>query len=174
VESSREYEVGAKVAEAVAAVTAPIQAGLDHIREDPGQQGEWIRQNSLAYAGLIAIALVLVQPLVTARSLDLSAEICVVAFAVSIPMLAALILVGRQEEFRGRATTSLIVNWFARPIAQLGSLVGVVAGFWHLYWLAGVAMLATAVIAVGVHSAGFSGVEWPGRGVRRWTRPRAS
>jgi hypothetical protein len=174
VKSYREDEVRERIDAAVTAATAPIQAELDRLREDPAQQGEWIRQNNLAYAGLIAIALVLVQPLVTAGSLDLSAQVCVVAFAVSIPLLAALILVGRQEEFRRSATTSVTVNWFAKPVAQFGALVGVVAGFWHTYWVAGVAMLATAVVAVGVHSAGFSGVEWPGRGLLRWTRPRSS
>jgi hypothetical protein len=173
VKSYREDEVRERIDAAVTAATAPIQAELDRLREDPAQQGEWIRQNNLAYAGLIAIALVLVQPLVNAGSLDLSAQVCVVAFAVSIPLLAALILVGRQEEFRRSATTSVTVNWFAKPVAQFGALVGVVAGFWHTYWVAGVAMLATAVVAVGVHSAGFSGVEWPG-GLLRWTRPRSS
>jgi hypothetical protein len=153
---------------------ARIEAELDHTRADSAQQAEWARQNNLSYAGLIAIALVLVQPLVNAGSLDVSARICVVAFAVAIPLLAALILVGRQEEFRHRATTSLIVNWVAKPIALFGALVGVVAGFWHAYWVAGVAMLATAVVAIGVHSAGFSSVEWPGRGLRRWARPGQS
>lgn len=169
-----EDEVRAQIDAAVAAATASIQEQYGHVDEDPAQQGEFIRQNNLAYAGLIAIALVLVQPLVSARSLDVSAQICVIAFAVSIPLLAALVVVGRQEEFRRRTTTSPIVNWFAKPIAQFGALVGVVAGFWHTYWIAGIAMLATALVALGVHSAGFSGVEWPGRGIGRWKRPRSS
>jgi hypothetical protein len=158
-----EDEVRAQVDAAVAAATATIQAELDHMHEDSAQRGEWIRQNNLVYAGLMAIGLVLVQPLVTARSLDLSAQICVVAFAVSIPLLAALIVVGRQEEFRRSATTSLVVNWFAKPLAQFAALVGVVAGFWHTFWIAGVAILATALVAVCVHSAGWYRVEWPRR-----------
>jgi hypothetical protein len=40
---------------------------------------------------------VLVQPFLTAPSLDRSATICVVAFSVAIPLLAALVLVNRQE-----------------------------------------------------------------------------
>jgi hypothetical protein len=40
---------------------------------------------------------VLVQPFLTAPSLDRSATACVVAFSVAIPFLAALVLVNRQE-----------------------------------------------------------------------------
>src|SRR5262249_15325064 len=111
VNSFSEEEVRAQIDAAVAAATASIPGEFGPAYEDPAQQGELIRQNNLAYAGLIAIALVLVQPLVSASSLDVSAQICVIAFAVSIPLLAALIVVGRQEEFRRRATTSLIANW---------------------------------------------------------------
>jgi hypothetical protein len=41
--------------------------------------------------------ILMVQPFLTAASLDLSARICVVAFSVSIPLLAALVLVDRRE-----------------------------------------------------------------------------
>jgi hypothetical protein len=47
----------------------------------------------LIYGGLIGIGVVLVQPFLTAASLDPSATICVVAFSVTIPLLAALVLV---------------------------------------------------------------------------------
>ena len=44
-------------------------------------------------------------------------------------------------------------------VAQLAAFVGIAAGFWHITWIAGVAFLAAAVVAVGVHSAGFSRLE---------------
>jgi hypothetical protein len=31
----------------------------------------------------------------------------------------------------------------------------VVAGFWHILWIAGVGILAAGLVAVGVHSAGY-------------------
>jgi hypothetical protein len=40
-----------------------------------------VRQNNLAHVGLIGAGLVMVQPLLTAGSLDVSAKVCVVAFA---------------------------------------------------------------------------------------------
>jgi hypothetical protein len=128
------------------------------VNEDVRQQSEWIRQSNRAYGGLIAIGVVMVQPFLTASSLDLSAEICVVAFAVAIPLLAALVMVGQQELDRRRSTTSLLVS-LAKAIAQASAFVGVVAGFWHIVWFAGAAVLATGVVAVGVHSAGFTRLE---------------
>lgn len=99
-------------------------------KEDPELEQEWVRQNNLIYGGLIGIGVVMVQPFLTASSLDLTAKVCVIAFAVSIPLLAALVMVDQQGVFRRRATTSRIVA-IAKPVAQMCAFVGVVAGFWH-------------------------------------------
>lgn len=85
---------------------------------------------------MIAIGVVMVQPFLTASSLDLSARICVVAFSVAIPFLAALVLIDRQEVFRRRRTTSVLVS-IAQVVGQASAFVGVVAGFWHILWIAG-------------------------------------
>ena len=102
----------------------------------------------------------MVQPFLAATTLDASAEISIIAFAVAIPLLAALVLINRQEAFRGRRTASVSVT-IAQAIAQLAAFVGIVAGFWHITWIAGVTFLAMGVVAVGVHSAGFWRVESP-------------
>jgi len=124
----------------------------------PTREQEWLRQLSLIYSGLILIGVYMVQPFLTAASLDLSARICVVAFSVAIPLLAALVLVNQQEAFRRRATTSVLAI-IARVVAQNCAFVGVVAGFWHIYWIAGVGMLASGLVAVVVHSAGYTRLE---------------
>jgi hypothetical protein len=124
------------------------------LRQDPKQEQEWLRQNNLIYGGLIAIGVVMVQPFLTAVLLDLSAKICILAFSVAFPLLAALVLVNRQEAFRLRATTSALVE-AARVVAQVGAFVGVVAGFWHILWIAGVGMLAGGIVGVAVYSAGY-------------------
>jgi hypothetical protein len=66
----------------------------------------------------------MVQPFLTAASLDLSATICVVAFSVAIPLLAALVLVNQHEVFRRRVTKSVLVET-TRVVAQLCAFVGV-------------------------------------------------
>ena len=131
---------------------------IQQAAEEPAQQREWIRQNNLIYGGLIAIGLVLVQPFLTATPLDWSAKICVIAFSAAIPLLAALVLVNRQEDFRRRVTDSLMVR-VTQSIAQLLASVGVVAGFWHILWLAGVGILVSGFAAMMVHSAGYFRLE---------------
>ena len=121
---------------------------------------EELRQLGVIYGGLIGIAVVMVQPFLAARSLDASATVSSIAFAVAIPLLAALALVNRQEAFRGRRTTSVSVT-LAQVIAQLAAFVGIATGFWHITWVAGVTFLVAALVAVGVHSAGFWRVERP-------------
>lgn len=115
---------------------------------------EMLRQQGLIYGGLILIGVYMVEPFLTAPSLDVSATISILAFAVSIPLLAALVMVNRQEAFRGRRTPSVMVT-VAQAVAQSAAFVGIVAGFWHISWVAGVTFLVTGLVAMGIHSAGF-------------------
>jgi hypothetical protein len=131
---------------------------VERMSQDPELPKEWIRQFNWSYAGLLGIGAVMVQPFLAADSLEVSATVSVVAFSVAIPLLAALLMVSWQESFRGRMTDSRTVT-AARPIAQMAALVGVVAGFWHIHWLAGVGLLASTLVAIGVHSAGWSRLE---------------
>ena len=96
----------------------------------------------------------MIQPFLTAASLDTSAKTCVVAFSVAIPLLAALVMVNRHEAFRRRFTPSITVT-ITQAVAQFAAFVGIVAGFWHITWVAGVAFLSAALVAVLVHSAGY-------------------
>ena len=127
------------------------------MKNDPAQEQAWVRQLNFTYGGLLIAGFFLIQPFLTARSLDVSARICVVAFAVAIPLLAALILLGQQEEFKHRLSGSKLVS-IARSVGQLAAFVGLTAGFWHMVWFAGVAVLAATVIATGVYSAGYTRV----------------
>lgn len=133
-------------------------ARIQQATEEPEQQREWIRQNNVIYGGLIAIGLIMVQPFLTVTALDASAKTCVIAFSAAIPLLAALVLINRQEEFRRRTTGSVLVR-ITQSVALLLAFVGVVAAFWHIMWLAGVVILACGFVALMVHSAGYMGLE---------------
>jgi hypothetical protein len=98
---------------------------------DEALEREWLYQNNLIYGALIGVAVVMVQPFLVASSLDLAATICVIAFSIAIPLLAALILVNRQETFRGRRTSSKLVT-FGQVVAHGAAFTGLVAAFWHI------------------------------------------
>jgi hypothetical protein len=60
---------------------------------------EGLRQLGVIYGGLIGVAVVMVQPFLAATTLDTSARVSVIAFAVAIPLLAALVLVNRSHSW---------------------------------------------------------------------------
>jgi hypothetical protein len=83
-----------------------------------GEGGEEaVKQDGLIYGGLIGIAVVIVQGFLEAPSRDTPARVSIVAFAVAIPLLAALVMVNRQESFRRRRTPSVTVT-SAKVVAQ--------------------------------------------------------
>jgi cation transport ATPase len=129
---------------------------VDQIMEPgPAQVREWFEQANLTYGALIAGGVLMVQPFLTAPSLDLAATISVVAFSVAIPLLAGLILVNREEILRGRRTESVLVA-VGQTVAYAAAFTGLVAAFWHIAWFAGVALLVSGLVAIGIHSAGYT------------------
>jgi hypothetical protein len=132
---------------------------VEAVTNDPEVQQESIRQDNIMYGGLIGLGVVMVQPFLTAGSVDRLATVCVVAWAVAIPLLAALMMVNRHETFRRRRADSRLVA-MARVSAMLAAAVGMVTGFWNIHWAAGAAFLTAAFVAIGVHSAGFTRLEY--------------
>jgi hypothetical protein len=112
------------------------------------------------YGGLVGVCVLTIQPFLFETDLDTTATVSLIAFSVAIPLLAALVMVNLQEVFRGRRTTSATVT-VAQSLAQLAAVVGIAAALWHATWVAGATFVGVAVVAVGVHSAGFWRVESP-------------
>ena len=46
-----------------------------------------------------------------------------------------------------------------RRSRNLAAFIGIVAGFWHITWVAGVVMLVAGLVATLVHSAGYVRLE---------------
>jgi hypothetical protein len=136
---------------------------LESLLMDPRHEQEWIRQNNLIYGGLIGVGVVMVQPFLATPSPELPARVCVVAFSVAIPLLAALVLLNEQEAFERHAIRSRLTN-VAKAVSQALAFVGVVAGFWHIWWIAGLGVVISGAVGVAVHSAGFMGLVRAGSG----------
>lgn len=156
-EYERAREDASRVIEEAQAKADEAIADAERVKEEAltaESQHEGLMQQGAIYGGLIGIAVVMVQPFLLATSLDTSATICIVAFSIAIPLLAALVMINRQEVFRGRRTPSVTVV-VTQSIAQLAAFVGIVAGFWHITWVAGVGMLVAGFVALLVHSAGW-------------------
>jgi hypothetical protein len=118
------------------------------------QRRGWVEQGNLTYLGLIGIGLILVQPFLTAP-LDLTALICVVAFAVAIPLNAILLMLTYIDELADHLISSRMVS-VATSVARVSAVVGVVAAFWHMTWIAGVAVILSGVFGLLVYTAAYT------------------
>jgi hypothetical protein len=138
-----------------AAELARAQANRAKQNALTGEGGdEAVKQDGLIYGGLIGIAVVMVQGFLEAPSRDTSARVSMVAFSVAIPLLAALVMVNRQETYRRRRTPSVSVT-SAKVVAQGAAFIGLVASFWHIYWIAGAVFFCAGFVGLFVHSAGW-------------------
>jgi hypothetical protein len=130
-----------------------VDANFEQAHADSEQAEDRIRLRHLIYGAFIVVGVYMVQPFLAAASLDVSAKVCVIAFSVAIPLLAALIVVERQQGVRRRKAAAALIAT-AQIVAQWCSFVGVVAGFWHITWVAGVAVLASALLGTVVIAVG--------------------
>jgi len=108
-----------------------------------------------SHAGLIVLSVYLVQPFITATSLDLTSTICVVAFSLSLPLMAFLLMVNRLGSLYRDASHP----WYIRVAKSLGipsACVGVVAALWHMTWIAGVVVMVGGILGLAAQSAFYS------------------
>jgi hypothetical protein len=89
----------------------------------------------LIYGGLIIVGVYMVQPFLVAPSLDTSAEVFVIAFAVAISVLAAAHH-GQSAGGFPRLANDLRHRQSRSRDRAAGAFVGIVAGFWHITWVA--------------------------------------
>ena len=132
----------------------------EELKEDQpvsrAQEKDWIGESSLINGGLAGLGLIIMQPFMyKGEFTGLPAKVCVIAFAISTPILAALVLLNHEESFRGHLSNSLIVV-VAKSVAQTAAVVGFVASVWHIDPLAGKIAIASCIFAMAAHSAGYS------------------
>ncbi|MEV0293628.1 hypothetical protein [Nocardia sp. NPDC050710] len=134
----------------------------------PAERQTWATRNNLVYGGLIAIGVVILQGFLTADALGVSGKISVIGFAIALPLLAVLIMIG---ELHGeQAAAPNLTDEAARVVALLSSVAGVIAAFWHIDWVAGVVVLIAGILGLGVYGSHFTGARF-GQVARRRTRP---
>lgn len=142
------------------------------LRRDPNLADEVLKQNNLMYGGLVGICIVLVQPLITGGAPSPLGLTSMILFAIAIPLLAGLIMLSWQELYRHRLARSGAVT-VAQSIAVGTAFAGIVTTFWDVSWIAGAVLLVSAIVAMFVHSAGYTGVEGTFRwGNRSWSPER--
>lgn len=126
------------------------------LKAKPAEVKEWIKEIHGIYAGLIAIGIVMIQPFMYQNEyVGTAAAISVISFAISIPILAALLLLNFTEEFRHHLSDSKAVT-VVRALGQMAGGTGMIAGFWHINPVAGMVSGASCVLALVVYTVAYS------------------
>ncbi len=103
---------------------------------------------SVILSGVIGIDVIIAQAFITTNSDDFLLRLSLFSFAISIPFLAIGILLNQVIWKAGYQASSLINYNVAKVIGTLSSFVGIVAAFWHVFWLIGVTFLISGFISI--------------------------
>ena len=113
---------------------------------------DWTQQQLIAYGSPVAIGVVILQAFLTTPSLDLPSVISVLALAVSLPMLSTAVLITHaQASYQYASWPSYLTMVIV--IGQTAAFIGVVAALWHISWVAGIVMVASALIGLAAYRA---------------------
>lgn len=116
---------------------------------------DWIGEANIMYGGLSGLGLIMIQPFMyRGEFTGTAAKVCVISFAISTPIFASLLLLNHEEEFKARISKSKIVM-LCKGLAQIAAVTGFVAGFWHINPLVGKIALASCILALCAHTAGY-------------------
>ena len=112
----------------------------------------WLRQTGVIFAGLIGIGVVIVQALISINATDPPAMISLLAFAIALPMLGTLVILNVvQAKYRYASYPAYLT--FAYILGEGSAAVGVVAAFWHVSWVAGVLVVVSGLVGLGIYFA---------------------
>ena len=139
----------------------------EHNEQQPAsaaEMKEWVKEVHGIYAGLIAIGIVMIQPFMYQNEyIGTAAIVCVVSFAICIPLLAALLLLNFSEDFHRHLSDSKAVA-VVRAVGQIAGGTGVIAGFWHINPVAGMVSAVGCVLGLVVYTVGYEALSRKRRG----------
>lgn len=120
---------------------------------------DWIGEANLMYGGLAGLGVIMIQPFMyQGEFTGTAAMVCVVAFAVSTPILATLLLLNHEENFKKHLSKSVVVS-VCRGVGQAAAVIGFVAGFWHIHPIAGQVAIASGVFAAIAYTMGYNALK---------------
>jgi hypothetical protein len=124
--------------------------------ETPDERGryivkpEWIRADTTVNAAFIVVGVYLVQTFLATGVTDLAARISIVAWAVAIPLLAALAMLNVVREWY--RYTSYPFYWgIAWSVGHGAALIGLGAAFWHIWSPAAIVLIVSGVAGIALY-----------------------
>ena len=72
-----------------------------------------------------------------------------------LPLLGVMVMLGELRSAE-QSTTSTPLYDLARGLGMLAAMTGVVAAFWHIYWIAGVSVIVAGVFGICIYGTHFA------------------
>ena len=113
---------------------------------------EWAQQTGVIFAGLIGIGVVIVQALIGINATDPPAVIAMLAFAIALPLLSTLVMLNVVQTKYKYASYPFYLT-FAYVVGQSSAVVGIIAAFWHVSWIAGVLIIISSLVGLAIYLA---------------------
>ncbi|HET7089028.1 MAG TPA: hypothetical protein VFL17_10285 [Anaerolineae bacterium] len=113
---------------------------------------EWAQQTGVIFAGLIGIGVVIVQALIGINATDPPAVIAMLAFAIALPLLSTLVMINVVQSKYKYASYPFYLT-FAYVVGQSSAIVGIIAAFWHVSWIAGVLIMISSLVGLAIYFA---------------------
>lgn len=107
--------------------------------------------SKLILGGFIAICFLILQAFITTTP-DIAIYISLIAVAVAIPLLVGYFAVFTLQEKGLVADNSWIAGDMIGWTGMIGTIIGVDAALWHVYWLIGAIFLVSVFISTSVCS----------------------
>jgi hypothetical protein len=110
----------------------------------------WYGDDKLINSALVGIGLLITQAFISLGTLDIPATVSIFAFSLATPMLAFNVLV-RNLLFRKKKNPGTRATIFLWGVGVIASAIGIDAAFWHVSWIAGVLLLTSGAIGLGIY-----------------------
>jgi len=111
-----------------------------------------MRFRSGVMGGLIAISFIILQDFISTDKLDIAEFISIVAFSVSLPILGGVLSFYQlwvRDEYYYMTRLSNLIEYQVSMVGIAFSIIGVIAAFWHVSWIAGLIFtLATLIMLI--------------------------
>ena len=115
------------------------------MKEDPASAQ--LNLEKISYVGLITMSTLMVPAFFSLSALDFSATISIIAFAISLPLLVAVLL-RDQIQLIGKVKRNWLSprgQFITRVFGPAFTVIGLAAAIWHMSWLAGIFFLLSSV-----------------------------
>ncbi len=126
-----------------------------------------IRGNNLIVGGILAISLIILQAFIQIGLHNLWSYIVIIALAITVPCMAAIILIN-SHEVKYPYTSSGTIRNIIFGTGVFGSFIGILATFCYISWFVGIIFLGASMLVFVLSILYVKQLSWDEDGQYKW------